>query len=553
MASGRTILLLLALITGMSPMTGYDRNARNPAGSRSAVLARNGMVCASQPLASAAALRILQEGGTAIDAAIAAAAVLNVVEPHMTGIGGDVFSIVYWSKTGELIGINASGRSPRAMNLAYLTDKGYRQMPESGADSITVPGAFDGWVSLLDKFGKLELSRILSPAIEYAENGFPVSHIIARQWAEQSEKLRRDPWAAKTYLIDGRAPMEGEIVTNKNLARTFRALATGGRKAFYEGEIARRIVDAVKAGGGVMTVDDLSRHHCEWVKPVSIDYKGYQVYELPPNGQGLAALLMLNILEGFDLRAWGHNSASYLHHLVEAKKLAFADRDHYIGDPQFTEVPLARLLSKSYAAERRKLIRPDRAQPEYQPGEAENGDTIYLAVVDREGNAVSFINSLFSAFGSGVVAGDTGICLQNRGSGFRMEAVSRNRIEPGKRPLHTIIPAMVMQNGRPRFVFGVMGGDNQPQAHAQVLLNLVEFGMDVQEAGEAARFRHTGGQLGLESGIGEDVRRRLALMGHRIVEMIDAFGGYQGILIDQSTGVLMGGSDPRKDGCALGW
>jgi gamma-glutamyltranspeptidase/glutathione hydrolase len=534
-------------------MSGQDRNARSISGTRSPVLARNGMICASQPLAAAAGLRILQEGGNAIDAAIAAAAVLNVVEPLMTGIGGDMFAVVYWNKSGELIGLNGSGRSPYGMTLEYLRKKGYTGMPADGVDTITVPGAVDGWVSLLEKFGTLRMEKILAPAIEYAENGFPVSEIIANQWAEQSAKLAKDPWAAKTYLPDGKPPAHGEIAYNKNLAAVFRRIATDGRKAFYEGPIAAKIVETIQAKGGVLSLKDMADQKSDWVKPISINYKGYEFYELPPNGQGLAALEMLNILEGYGLKVWGHNSVEYLHHLVESKKLAFADRDYYITDPDFGKIPLDRLLSKEYAAERRKLIDPNKAHEEYPHGESGRSDTIYLTVVDKDHNAVSFINSLYSEFGSGIVAGDTGICLQNRGASFKLDAVSNNRIEPHKRPMHTIIPALVMRNGKPYFSFGVMGGDNQAQAQVQVFLNLVEFGMNVQEAGEAARFRATGGQLGLESGIGPEVRRLLTLMGHHIVVMNDSFGGYQGILIDPVTGVLMGGSDPRKDGCAMGW
>ncbi len=532
-------------------MAGQDRNAHSVSGTRSPVLARNGMVCTSQPLATAAGLRILQQGGNAVDAAVASAAVLNVVEPMMTGAGGDVFAIVYWNKTGELAGLNSSGRSPAAMNLDYLKKRGYREMPQTGVDSITVPGAVEGWCALIDKFGSFKMEQILQQAIDYAENGFPVSEIIANQWRVETQKLARDAWAAKTYLPDGRPPSHGEIAYNKNLATTLRRIAREGRKGFYEGEIAGKIAEAIRSKGGVMTAADLAENRCDWVKPISVNYKGYDVYELPPNGQGLAALEMLNILEGFDLKAWGHNSAEYLHHLVEAKKLAFADRDKYIADPEFAKVPLSRLLSKEYAAQRRKLIDPNHARDEYDPGE--QSDTVYLTVVDKDHNAVSFINSIYDNFGSGIVAGDTGVVLQNRGALFKMDDRSWNRIEPRKRPLHTIIPAMVMKDGKPYFSFGVMGGDNQPQAHVQVFLNLVEFGMTVQEAGEAARFRHTRGQLGLESGIGADVRRLLVLRGHTIVTMVDGFGGYQGILIDPKSGVLMGGSDPRKDGCAMGW
>ncbi len=549
----RVFSLTLTLALGATTMSGQDRNARSISGTRSPVLAQNGMICTSQPLATAAGLRILQEGGNAIDAAVAAAAVLNVVEPLMTGVGGDVFAIVYWNKTGELIGLNASGRSPNAMTLDYLKKKGYSAMPEDGVDTITVPGAVDGWLSLVERFGRLKMDRILAPAIEYADQGFPVSEIIANEWLAQAAKLARDPWAAKTYLPGGKPPSQGDIASNKNLAATFRLIAAGGRKEFYEGGIAAKIVASVQARGGVLGAIDLAEHRSEWVKPIGVNYKGLDFYELPPNGQGVVALEMLNILEGYDLKSWGHNSAEYLHHLVEAKKLAFADRDYFITDPDFAPIPLERLLSKTYAAERRKLISPDRAREEYSPGRSEQSDTVYLTVVDRDHNAVSFINSLYSEFGSGIVAGDTGICLQSRGSSFKLDSVSWNRIEPHKRPMHTIIPAMVMKNGKPYFSFGVMGGDNQPQAHVQVFLNLVEFGMNVQEAGEAPRFRHTGGQLGLESGIGPQVRRSLTLLGHKVVVMNDSYGGFQGILVDPVTGVLMGGSDPRKDGCAMGW
>jgi gamma-glutamyltranspeptidase/glutathione hydrolase len=549
--------LFLAAVLGAAfaatDMSGYDRNARSVHGSRSPVLARNGMVATSQPLASAAALRILQEGGTAVDAAIAAAAVLNVVEPMMTGIGGDAFALVYWSKTGELAGINGSGRSPYEMTFDYLTRKGYTTMPESGPDTITVPGALDAWSALVERFGRLKLAQILQPAIEYAEQGFPVSEIIANQWRESAPLLARDAWAARTYLPGGRAPLHGEVASNPNLGATLRAIAAGGRDAFYRGPVAEKIVDAVRSRGGVMSMRDLADHRSEWVKPLSVRYQGYDFYEIPPNGQGLTALLMLNLVEGMNLRGWGHNSADYLHHLVEAKKLAFADRNHYIADPTFARIPLEKLLSKEYAAERRKLIDPARAAAEFSPGAGEAGDTVYLTVVDRDRNVVSFINSVSFLFGSGVVAGDTGIVLQNRATNFTLDRKSANRPEPHKRPLHTIIPAMLMRDGKPYFSFGVMGGDNQPQAQVQVLLNLLEFGMNVQEAGEAPRFRHTLGRLGLESGIPAEVRRVLDQRGHAVVTMTDQYGGYQGILIDPRTGVLMGGSDPRKDGCAMGW
>jgi len=549
---------LLAFVLSLSFMftittAGQDRNARSVKGTRSPVLARNGMVCTSQPLASAAGLRILQQGGNAIDAAIAAAAVLNVVEPMMTGIGGDMFAMVYWNKTGELSGLNGSGRSPAAWNLDYMKKKGYTTMPQVGPDAITVPGAVDGWITLHEKFGSLKLDQVLAPAIDYAENGFPVSEIISNQWASEAEKLSKDEWAAKTYLVNGHTPQHGEIVYNKGLAATLRKIAAGGRNAFYKGEVAEKIVAAIKSKGGVMTLQDLADQKSDWVKPISTNYKGYDVYEMPPNTHGMTVLEMLNILEGVDLKDMGHNSGEYLHYLVEAKKLAFADRAKYVADPTFSKIPLQTLLSKSYAAERRKLINPNRAAEDYPPGNAERGDTVYLAVVDKDHNVVSFINSLFDLFGSGIVAGDTGICLQNRGGGFTLDPNSADRVEPRKRPLHTLIPAMVLKDSKPYLSFGVMGGDNQPQGQTQVLLNIFEFGMNVQEAGESPRFRHTGSMLGLESGVGEEARRLLTLKGHHVVTMIDSYGGFQGIMIDQKTGVLMGGSDPRKDGCAMGW
>jgi gamma-glutamyltranspeptidase/glutathione hydrolase len=546
-------LFMVALAAAGWSMSGQDRNARSVRGTRSPVLGRNGMICTSQPLATAAGLRVLQQGGNAVDAAVTAAAVLTVVEPMMTGIGGDVFAIVYRSKTGELTGLNASGRSPYAMTLEYLRKKGYAHMPQAGADSVTVPGALDGWNSLLQRYGTISLAQAVAPAIGYAENGFPVSEIVANQWAAETSKLQADAAAAAVYLPGGNPPGHGEIVYNRNLAATYRKIAAGGTRVFYEGEIGAAIAAAIQAKGGILTPRDFAAHKSEWVTPLRVSYKGYDFCELPPNGQGIVALEMLNILEGYDLRSWGHNSAQYLHHLVEAKKLAFADRDRFVTDPEFFKPPVQKLLSKEYAAARRALIKAGAAAPEYPPGAVENSDTVYLTVVDRDHNAVSFINSLFSAFGSGIVAGDTGICLQNRGSSFRMDDRSWNRIEPHKRPMHTIIPAMVLKEGKPYFSFGVMGGDNQPQAHVQVFLNLVEFGMTVQEAGEAPRFRHSGGDLGLESEIGAAVRRLLTLWGHRVVTMVDAYGGYQGILIDPKTGVLMGGSDPRKDGCAMGW
>jgi len=397
------------------------------------------------------------------------------------------------------------------------------------------------------------MSRLLAPAIEYAEKGFPVSEIIAGQWQGTEEKLRQTPGAARVLLVNGRAPHHGEIFKMPELARSLRAIAQQGCDAFYKGEIARKIVEFSDKNDGMLTLSDFAEFDAQWVEPVSTNYRGYDVYELGPQTQGMTVLQMLNILEGYDLKSLGHNSPEYVHLMVEAKKLAYADRDAYIADPDKARVPVSRLISKEYAAERRKLIDRDRAMPSARPGLPENGDTVYLTVVDKDRNAVSFINSLFGYFGSGLVAGDTGIVLQNRGALFRLEPRHPNVIAPHKRPFHTLIPAMVVKDGKPFFSFGLMGGDMQPQGHVQALVNLIDFGMDVQQAGESPRFRHTGGSVLLESAFDGFLRSALGRKGHHVAGAIDAWGGYQGIVIDPRSGVLMGGSDPRKDGLAIGW
>lgn len=529
-----------------------DRPASNMQGSRSPVLAVNGMAATSQPLASAAALRVLQDGGNAVDAAITAAAVLNVVEPMMTGIGGDMFALVYMQQDRKPAALNGSGWSGSKATADFFKTRKFDDVP-GGIYSVSVPGAVAGWFKLHERYGKLPMSRLLAPAIGYAENGFPVSEIIAGQWQGSQNRLRQTPDAARTYLIEGRAPRHGEIFKNPELARSLRIIAEQGRDAFYKGEIARKIVEFSDAHDGLLTYSDFAEYDAQWVEPVSTNYRGYDVYELGANTQGISVLEMLNILEGFDLKSLGHNTAEYLHLLVEAKKLAWADRDAYIADPDKVNVPVRRLISKEYAAERRKLIDRNRAQRTIRPGLSENGDTVYLTVVDRERNAVSFINSLFSYFGSGLVARDTGIVLHNRGSLFELDPKHPNHIAPRKRPFHTLIPALVLKDGKPFFSYGVMGGDMQPQGHVQVLLNMIEFGMDVQQAGEAPRFRHFGQAVALESAFDSPVRDGLSQKGHSIVSAVDAFGGYQGILIDPRTGVLMGGSDVRKDGLAIGW
>jgi gamma-glutamyltranspeptidase/glutathione hydrolase len=517
----------IATISSHAQVPG-DRPAPNPRATRSVVMARNGIIATSQPLASAAGLAVLQQGGNAIDAAVTAAAVLSVVEPTMNGIGGDLFALVYDPKTKTVRALNASGRASAAATIE-------------------------------------EFKRRNLDSVPYRD-GYAVSEIIAHQWKDQEATLARDPTAAATFLIEGRAPKTGEIFRNPNLANSLEQIAKGGRDAFYKGSLAKAIADDMAKRKGLLTAADLAAHTSDWTEPISTDYKGHQVLEFPPNTQGVVALEMLNILEGFDLKALGHNSAEYLHLLVEAKKIAFADRDAWLADPGATPPDaLKRMLSKQYGAERRKEIDPARAAREYKPlsigssapnGEARppaHGDTIYLTAADKDGNVVSLIQSIYESFGSGIVAGDTGIALHNRGTSFSLNAAHPNALAPGKRPFHTLVPAMVLKDGRPWLSFGVMGGDMQPQGHVQVLLNLIEFGMNVQEAGEAPRFRHSGTGLMIESAISPEARFGLNERGHRLISSIGSFGGFQGILIDPATGVMMGGSDPRKDGLAIGW
>ncbi len=558
------ILLAKVLLTTLAfsaVLLAADRPAGQTDAGRSAVVARNGMVATSQPLAAQAGLRILQQGGNAVDAAVATAATLAVVEPMMTGPGGDMFALVYTAETGELAGLNGSGFSPAAADIEFFRSHGLDQIPVHGPFSVSVPGAVDGWATLLSKYGTMTLAEVLQPAIEYAEHGFAASEITAAAWASKVPSFGKDPHFAAEYLLDGQAPKHGEVIANPGLAWTFRQIAEGGRDAFYKGEIARRVVEHLNGLGWPVTMDDLAAQHSDWVEPISTAYKGYRLYELPPNGQGMAALEMLNILEGFDLRSLGHNSSAYLHRLIEAKKLAFADLDAWLADPERSELPVDRIISKDYASEQRKRIDPEKAAEEVTSGIADpahaltgSGDTVYLTVVDKDRNAVSFINSIFHAFGSGVVVPGTGILLQNRGALFSLDPGHPNRIEGRKRPYHTIIPAMAYKDGKPWITFGVMGGDMQPQGHVQVFLNRVEFGMNVQEAGEASRFKHSqGGAVSVESGVNATTVTELSRMGHDIVRSPGVFGGYQAIEIDWEQGVLIGGTDPRKDGLVAAW
>ncbi len=531
-----------------------------PAG-RSVVRASHGMVATSQPLASETGLDILKRGGNAADAAIAMAAVLNVTEPHMTGLGGDVFAMIYSAKTKKLEGLNASGRAPRALTLDYFRSRKISDMPLTGMAPVTVPGAFDGWVTLLDKYGTMTLADLLAPAIGYAENGFPVMEKTAADWEPEVAKLKLTAAGESTYVVNGHAPQPGALFVQRNLARTLRMLAQGGRDAFYRGEIARTIVDYCRMHDGFLSVEDFASHKSEWVEPIWTTYRGHTLYELPPNGQGLTALLLVNLLEGIDLQSMRSDAALYYHTIIEATKIAFADRNRYIADPAFAKVPVAELLSKDYAARRRALIDSKRAIDPPAYGDIRVGhDTTYLTVIDKDRNAVSFINSIFSAFGSGVVAGDTGIVLQNRGAGFSLDPNHPNRLEPGKRPFHTLIPGMVFKDGHLLMAYGVMGGDVQPQGHAQVLVNLIDRGLNLQQAIDAPRVRYISGRgVMMEDELGAPVISELVRRGHERVMPGPGLthralmGGAQAIMIDPVTGALSGASDFRKDGLAIGY
>jgi gamma-glutamyltranspeptidase/glutathione hydrolase len=486
---------------------------------RSAVMCKHGAVATSQPLAAQAGLQILHEGGNAIDAAVATAAMLNVVEPMSTGIGGDMFALVYQPQDSVIRGLNGSGRAPYAAELEFFTKQGLTSIPSTGnLYPVTVPGTIDGWAMLLEACGTMTLGDVLKPAIEHAENGFPVSPQISLAWGGSVEILSSSPDAAKTYLVNGRAPKPGEIFYQPNLAKTLRLIAEGGRDAFYRGEIAEKIVKFSDENRGLFTMQDFADHTSNWAEPISTDYRGYDVYEIPPNGQGIAALLALNIVEGFDLQSMGHNSGEYLHCLIEAMKLGFADLYQYVTDPAVEDVPVMGLLSAGYTKSQRARLNIGHANPlPIAGGPPMGSDTVYLCAVDKDRNVVSFINSLFAGFGCGLVAGDTGIMLQNRGAGFSLDPDHANRIAPHKRTMHTIIPGMIAQNGIPLVTFGVMGGQMQPQGHLQLVCNLVDFNMDVQSALDAPRFRVVDGwTVTVEDGVPMNVGAELVRKGHQL-------------------------------------
>jgi gamma-glutamyltranspeptidase/glutathione hydrolase len=526
---------------------------------RSAVYASHGVVATSQPLASNAGLAVLQSGGNAIDAAIAAAAVLSVVEPHMTGIGGDMFAIVWLAKEQKLVALNAGGRAGTLMTRAELVKRGRTRMPSDGIETVTVPAGLSGWETLRKAHGSKPLAALLAPAIGYAERGFPVSPIIAEQWATHVAMLAKDEGARATFLVNGKAPAAGEWFTNPDYARTLRTIAKEGPAAFYGGSIGQKLVARVQQLGGFLTLDDLKKNQPTWVTPISATYKGYTLWELPPSNQGIAALEMLRILEPYDLKAMGHNSAAYLHTLVEAKKLAYADLGRFVGDADHLVMPAARMLEDAFINERRSHMNANKAQERVDPGPLRtSSETVYLTTADEQGNMVSFINSNYDEFGSGIVVPGLGFVLHDRGAGFTMEEGLPNTVAPGKRPFHTLIPGFVTRTGAdgkiaPWMSFGVMGGAMQSQGHVQVLLNMVLFGMDVQQAIDAARFRHMSGQrLALEAPIGDDVRAALKAMGHDIIdERPIQFGGAQAIV--KLTRGWAAGSDPRKDGHAAAY
>ncbi len=544
---------------------GQDRITGKTFATRSEVIAQNGMAATSQPLATQVALDILKKGGTAIDAAIAANAVLGLVEPTGNGMGGDLYAIVWDANKNELTALNASGRSPQTLKLDYFLENDMSKIPSHGPLPVSVPGCVDGWFELHKKYGKLPISEIFQPAIDYAENGFPVTELIAYYMGRSVPFLSKYEGFAEVFAPNGQAPKKGEIFKNQALANTFKKLVKGGRDAFYKGEIARTISEYMKAQGGFITYEDMSSHTSEWVEPVSTNYRGYDVWEIPPNGQGIAALQILNLLEDYNISEMGFGSKEYIHTFTEAKKLAFEDRAKYYADMDFAKVPVQRLISKSYADERRKLINPNRAARRITESKLKDGDTIYMTVADGDGNMISLIQSNYRGMGSGMTPPGLGFVLQDRGELFSLDKDHMNVYEPSKRPFHTIIPAFITKDGKPWVSFGVMGGAMQPQGHAQIVINLIDFKMNLQEAGDAPRIQHggssqptgeqmtNGGILYLETGIDYEVIRELSKMGHKIQFNIGGYGGYQAIMWDDKNKVYYGASESRKDGQAAGW
>ena len=559
---GSLLLISLTLVTPLA--SAYDRVTGKAFASRSEVIAQHGMAATSQPLATQVALDILKNGGNAVDAAIAANAMLGLVEPTGCGIGGDIYAIIWDAETKTLHGLNGSGRSPQSLTLDYFKQQGITEIPKFGALPVSVPGTVDGWFEMHEKFGSTPMTDILAPAIQYAREGFPVSELISYYLHRSVARIGQYEGFKETYMPDGEMPDTGDIFKNPALAATYEKIAKGGRDAFYKGDIARTIDAYIKAQGGFLSYADLASHTSTWVEPVSTNYRGYDVWELPPNGQGIAALQILNIMEHYDVKSMGFGSPEYVHTFVEAKKLAFADRAKFYSDMDFNDIPVERLISKQYAAERQRTIDPNRAAKRVDAGINE-GDTIYLTVADNDGNMVSLIQSNFRGMGSGMTPTGLGFVLQNRGELFALDPEHFNVYAPNKRPFQTIIPAFVTKNNVPYLSFGVMGGGAQPQMHAQVIMNMIDFGMNTQEAGDAPRILHSGssqptgsemtdgGYVSLESGFAVETRRALLKKGHVLRDVSGAFGGYQAIRYDANNKVYFGASESRKDGHAAGY
>ena len=553
------ILLLTMTTSGY----GYDRITGEKFASRSEVIGQNGMVATSHPLATQIGLDILKQGGTAVDAAIAANIALGLMEPTGNGIGGDLFAIVWDAKTKELHGLNASGPAPKNLSIDYFKQQGLTKIPSYGPLPVTVPGAVDGWVKLHERFGKLKFESLFEPTIEYAIKGFPITETIAYYLDRSQKRFENYPNFNEVWVKNGKMPQKGEIFKNPQLANTLKTIAKKGREGFYEGTIAQTMAEFVQSQGGFLSYDDLAGFHSEWTPPVSTNYRGYDVWELPPNGQGIAALQILNILENYDLKGMGLYSSEYIHLFTEVKKIVFADRAKYYADPHFADIPVKELISKNYAKERAKLIDLNHVSATDEPGILKSGDTIYLTVADKYGNMVSLIQSNYRGMGSGMMPPGLGFMLQDRGELFSLDKNHRNSLLGGKRPFHTIIPAFVTKDGKPFMSFGVMGGATQPQAHAQIIINMVDFGLNLQEAGDAPRIVHSGssqptdeimkdgGTLSLESGFGKTIEDELTAIGHTIKYEKGIFGGYQAIML--KNGVYYGASETRKDGQAAGY
>ena len=557
-------LILLSFLNSLI-LFSQDRITGEPFSTRSEVIASNGMVATSHPLATQVGIDILKKGGNAIDAAIAANAAIGLMEPTGNGIGGDLFAIIWIEKEKKLYGLNASGRSPSSLDLDFFKTNNYSSIPAYGPLPVSVPGCVDGWFELNERFGSMKMNSILKPAIEYAENGFPVTELVSYYMELASNNFYNYPNFKETYFINGAPPEKGELFKNLDLANTLKIISNEGRKGFYEGEIANIISTFIQEQGGFLSYEDLKNHRSEWVEPVSTNYRGYDIWELPPNGQGIAALQILNLLEGFDIKSMGFGSAEYIHHLVEAKKIAFADRAKYYADTDFNQIPTQYLISKEYSDKRRSEINPDQAAESVTAANLENGDTIYLTTADSSGNMVSLIQSNYRGMGSGMVPPGLGFMLQDRGELFSLEEGHFNVYEPNKRPFHTIIPAFITKDNKPYVSFGLMGGAMQPQGHAQIVINLIDFGMNLQEAGDAPRIRHqsdeqptggfmnNGGELALEQGFDFKEIRKLIKKGHKIIYDLGSFGGYQAIKVDYENKIYYGASESRKDGSAIGY